>query len=60
MAILDAEKRRKCSQELMCGSVDLIQLANNSSWQKYCARGYYEGESNENLKSAIKIRNPTR
>jgi hypothetical protein len=40
MAILDAQKERKCLQELVCDSVDLIQLAHNSSWRKYCVRGY--------------------
>ena len=31
MAILDAQKGRKCLQELVCECVDLIQLAHNST-----------------------------
>jgi len=41
MAILDAQKGRKCLQELVCESVELIHLVYNSSWQKYCVRCYY-------------------
>ena len=40
MAILDAQKGRKCLQELVCESVDLIQLAHDNSRRKYCVRGY--------------------